>query len=89
MHQGESKMFKVLPDKAFGYYRNELIFEINRKELPINFKPEIGKQFQIGEGNNTRIVKVINVSESSLTVDANLPLAGKELLFEIHLIEIE
>jgi peptidylprolyl isomerase len=89
MHPGESKMFKVLPDKAFGYYRNELIFEINRKELPVNFKPEIRQRFQIGEGNDARIVKVINVSESSLTVDANLPLAGKELLFEIHLIGIE
>jgi peptidylprolyl isomerase len=88
MCSGESKEFKVMPDKAFGYYREELIFELNRKELPVNFTPEIGHQFQIEQGNVTKIYRVIDVSEVSITVDANHPLAGKELFFDIKLIEI-
>ena len=76
-----------MPDKAFGYYE-ELIFELNRKELPVNFTPEIGHQFQIEQGNVTKNYRVIDVSEVSITVDANHPLAGKELFFDIKLIEI-
>jgi len=88
MYLGGQKMFRVLPDKAFGYYHKELICEINRKKLPVDLKPEVGQQFQVDQGNGAITYRVIDVSEASITVDANHPLAGKELIFEIHLIEI-
>ena len=88
MHPDESKMFKILPDKAFGLYREELVFEIPGKDIPSGVKPEVGQQFQIDQGNGLRIFTIIKVSETSLTLDANHPFAGKDLFFEVRLVSI-
>jgi len=89
MHPGESKKFKVSPDKAFGHYRKELIFEMDRKDIPAEFKLEIGQQFQINLTHGlSNIVRVARISEMNITLDANHPLAGKDLFFDIKLIEI-
>jgi len=63
---------------------------IERDQLPEGLSPEVGQQLQMQQTNNgTIVVIVIDVSETTITVDANHPLAGKDLTFEIELIEIE
>jgi len=90
MRVGESKTVNIPADQAYGPYNNELISVIERDELPENLDPEVGQQLQAQQSDGQiRIVTVIDVSETSITVDANPPLAGKDLTFEIELVEIQ
>ena len=89
MNPGESKTTKVPADKAYGSYRKEMVMAVDRDKFPVHIKPEVGQQYQIPkEGDRKTVVTVTDVSESSVTLDANHPLAGKDLTFDIQLVEI-
>jgi FKBP-type peptidyl-prolyl cis-trans isomerase 2 len=89
MNPGESKKVKVLVDDAYGPPREDLVVEINRNEFPVHLEPKVGQQLQYrGEDNKIMIVSVTAVSETNITLDANHPLAGRDLNFELQLIEI-
>ncbi|MDH5406408.1 MAG: peptidylprolyl isomerase [Candidatus Aminicenantes bacterium] len=89
MKPGESKTTKVPADKAYGPHREEMLLEVNRNEFPEHLKPKAGEQLQVRQPNGqTIIVTVIDVSEANVKLDANHPLAGKDLTFDIQLIEI-
>jgi peptidylprolyl isomerase len=89
MSAGESKTAKVSADQAYGPHREEMVVKIDRQEFPPHFQPEVGQQLQIpqSDGRTTRLV-VTDVSEQKVTLDANHPLAGRDLTFDIHLLEI-
>jgi len=89
MNPGESKTAEVSADQAYGAHREEMVVEIDRQEFPPHFQPEVGQQLQIpqADGRITRLV-VTDVSEQNVTLDANHPLAGRDLSFDIHLLEI-
>ncbi|UCG91397.1 MAG: peptidylprolyl isomerase [candidate division WOR-3 bacterium] len=90
MSPGESKTMKVSSDKAYGPHRPELVEEIERKKLPNYLKLEAGKMLQIQQPNGQTIrVLITDVTESKVTLDGNHPLAGKELIFDIQLLEIK
>ena len=90
MTVGESKTVNIPVEQAYGPYNEELIFVIDRDELLEGMNPEVGQQLQAQQPDGqTRIVTVIDISEISITVDANHPLAGKDLTFEIKLLEIK
>lgn len=89
MKPGESKTVKVSPDQAYGPHRPELVEEIEREKLPDYLKIESGKMLQIKQPSGQTIsVQITNVTESKVTFDANHPLAGKDLIFDIQLLEI-
>jgi len=89
MSPGESKVTTIPVELAYGDHRQELVTEIDRNQLPPHIEPEVGQQLQIigMDGQITRVT-VTHVSESTIVLDANHPLAGKELTFEIQLLEI-
>jgi len=89
MQPGESKTVVVPPDQAYGPYRDELVMVTDRDHLPPDWEPQVGQQFPLTQPDG-RVVwaTVIDVSESSITLDANHHLAGKELTFDITLVEI-
>lgn len=89
MSPGESKTAQVSADQAYGPHREEMVVEIDRQEFPPHFQPEIGQQLQIpqSDGRVTRLI-VTDVSEKQVTLDANHPLAGRDLVFDIQLLEI-
>jgi len=89
MKPGEEKTVEIPPEKAYGQHREDLVFEVDAKDFPVDLKPEVGKKLQIqhSEGRST-VVTVTGVSESNVTLDANHPLAGKDLTFDIELVEI-
>jgi len=84
MQVGESKTVTIPVDKAYGPRRDDLIVEIGRDNLSPDIKPEVGMQLQ----GSQRVVTIIKVSESTVTIDANHPLAGQDLTFDIELVEI-
>jgi len=90
MEEGETKSVSMEAAEAFGERKEELIHTINKDQLPSNIDPQIGKAIEIhtGQGDNVRVL-ITDVSEDSLTIDANHPLAGKKINFDIELVEIE
>ncbi|MHC4171492.1 MAG: FKBP-type peptidyl-prolyl cis-trans isomerase [Planctomycetota bacterium] len=89
MGVGESKTTEITADSAYGPYRKEMTQTIERDQFPKHLKPEVGQQLQDHQADG-RIIKVMvtNVSESSVTLDANHPLVGKDLTFDIQLVEV-
>lgn len=89
MNLGESKTTTIPVDKAYGPYREEMVLVIGREQFPADLHPEVGQRLQLHQvDGQTIIVTVTEVSEGSVTLDANHPLAGKDLIFDIQLVEI-
>jgi peptidylprolyl isomerase len=89
MNPGESKTVQVPADGAFGPHQEEMIVVVGRNRLPADLKPKAGESLLFRqEDGKTITVMVTDVSESSVTIDANHPLAGKDLTFDIQFVEI-
>ena len=86
----ETKEATIPPEKAYGEYRDDMVIEVDRSQFPEHITPELGQQLELkqSEGENI-VVTVTNVGEEKVTLDANHPLAGKDLTFEITLQEID
>lgn len=88
MKPGETKTVFIPMDEAYGPYREDLIKEVPLSELP-DVQHEVGMQFyKITTEGYMVLVTIIGVTEDSVILDENHPLAGRDLTFEIHLIEI-
>ena len=89
MEEGEDKTFLIAPEDAYGHRDEKRVFTAEKSEIPDHIEPEIGKKIQVQMGNGQMaILTVLDVSEDKVTFDANDPLAGEELTFEIKLLEI-
>lgn len=91
MSPGDSKTIEVTAEKGFGPYLEELIHVIDRAQVPSDLNLEVGRQLQINsqESDEQPIkVTVTEVTDEKVTLDANHPLAGEDLTFEINLVEI-
>ncbi len=89
MKPGEFKSIKIAAEDAYGPHRADLVIEIERSELPSHIKPQVGQQLQsIRENGKEIIFMVTDVSETAITLDANHPLTGEDLIFEPELVEI-
>jgi peptidylprolyl isomerase len=89
MNVGESKSVTIAPEDAYGPRHEQLIQEVPKTALPEEVTPEIGMQLQ-GRGPDGQVMnlQVKEVTDDSITVDANHPLAGEALNFDIELVEI-
>ena len=88
MSVGEEKSVTIPAAEAYGPRRNELVLEVQRSQFPPNVEPEVGQQFQLGQGDNMFVVTVKDIAESHIVLDANHPLAGTDLEFALELVEI-
>jgi FKBP-type peptidyl-prolyl cis-trans isomerase 2 len=89
MQAGDKKNVAVTSEQAYGDYKEERKIEIERSQLPEDITPEIGMVLQMDTPNNrTLYVTIVDIGDENLTLDANHPLAGKDLNFEIELMEI-
>jgi len=89
MNPDESKVVTIPSEEAYGPYHDEMVFDIPRDQFPSGIDPEVGQQLELRQANDeTIIVTVTQVSESDITLDANHPLAGKNLVFDIKLVEV-
>jgi peptidylprolyl isomerase len=88
MKVGDSKIINIPANEAYGPYRDDLVITVNLSQLPDN--TEVGQQLQMMETDGSvLVVTVIDISETTATLDANHSLAGEELIFEIEIIGIE
>jgi FKBP-type peptidyl-prolyl cis-trans isomerase 2 len=89
MSPGESKIVEIASDKAYGPYRDEMAITLGRNQFPEHLNLQVDQQLQlVREDEQTFIVRVTEISDSTVTLDANHPLAGEDLTFDIQLIEI-
>lgn len=90
MQTGESKTATIPPEEAYGPRRDEMVLEVDRGKLPPDMSPQVGQDLQLQTQTGQPVpAKVVDVTEEAITVDANHPLAGKELTFDIQLVDIE
>jgi peptidylprolyl isomerase len=89
MEPGETVTETVTSEKAYGPHSEEMVVEIDRGRLPDHVTPEIGQHLQLVQPDGQQIVvRVTDLSDETVTLDANHPLAGRDLTFEVDLIEI-
>ncbi len=89
MKPGNSRTVKIVAGEAYGPRHEQMVVAVDRNKFPESVKPSIGLELDICQQNGkVSLVKVIDVSECSVTLDANHPLAGKDLTFDIELVEI-
>lgn len=89
MEVGETKQVRIPAEQAYGPYRDEMVLELPREQLPDNVQLEIGQQVQMQQGEHIFVVTVEKIGEDAITFNANHPLAGEALNFELRLVEIQ
>ena len=89
MHPGERKKITVEPEDGFGLYDEDLVIEVPKSGLPTDLILQVGIDFEMedDEGNVLPAV-VIEILDDSILIDANAPLAGKRVIYDIELIDI-
>jgi len=88
MKVGGSRTVNIQAESAYGPRSDDLVFEVPLSRLPEDSEPQVGQILGFQTESGTWKVTVVEVSESTVTLDANHPLAGKDLTFEIELVEI-
>ena len=88
MSVGESKRVTIPATEAYGDRRDELTLRVPRSELPTDLELEVGSQLRMEQGAESVIFTVPDMDEVYVMIDANHPLAGDALTFELELVEI-
>lgn len=89
LSEGEKTEAHVLPEAAFGQHSSELVLKVRTDSLPKGVTPALGQRFEMTTDDGYKIpVRVTDLKEDAVVVDANHPLAGKELTFDLELVRI-
>ena len=89
MEPGEKKNVTIPADKAYGQRNEEMVITAPRDQVPPEINPEVGQQLQMqGSDKQMVIVQITEVTDEHVILDANPPLAGKDLIFDIELVSI-
>ncbi len=91
MSQGDTKTIEIAPENAYGPRHDEAVQEIPKSALPESIQAELqtGMRLQANDPNGRPLMlTVTHVAEENITVDANHPLAGQALTFDLELVEI-
>ncbi len=90
LNPGDKTTVKIPSAEAYGEVREDLVTDVERSKLPPEIDPEVGMQLQLQQPDGGAIpVVVSDVTETQITLDANHPLAGRDLTFEIELLEVK
>lgn len=90
MKLNETKKITIEPSEAYGELKPEMVQKITKEQLPPELKVHVGQQLasEMPDGQQI-IVTVKDISDEEITIDANHPLAGKTLNFEIEVVDIK
>ncbi|MEM1283661.1 MAG: FKBP-type peptidyl-prolyl cis-trans isomerase [Chlamydiota bacterium] len=91
MKVGETKRIRLLPEEAFGPIKGNLLVEIPLERLPKGLKPKVGMRLMLPLKSVKKPYpfKITRVGEVSVSVDANHPLAGRNVIYEVKVIAIK
>ncbi len=89
MEPGDTKTVEIPAREAYGPYRPEMLLHVPREQFPEGLDPQVGEELQLSQPDGQALaVRVAEVSDEAVTLDANHALAGEDLTFEITLEEI-
>lgn len=90
MKVNEKKTITIPKEEAYGDPREDLVQEVEKSQLPEDIKPEVGMGLvsRTPDGREMNLM-VAEVKEDTIVVDGNHPLAGKDLVFDLEVVEIK
>lgn len=89
MAVGETKQVRLLEDEAYGPYNPEMVFDADPEQFEEGLVLEVGQQFQTQMEDGTPLLLTVkSVEGEKITLDANHPMAGKVLNFDLEVVEI-
>ena len=90
MQKGETKTITLSPEEAYGPHKKELVSVMEKSGFPKEIPLEIGKRLRVRtQDGKYGIVTIKDITDDSIVIDENEPLAGKTLTFKIELVEIK
>ncbi len=90
MQVGEKKKVEIHVSDAYGERQQEMMIEFPKEQFPNDMDPEVGMQLMMSNGTEQNFpVTVAEVKEDKVVLDANHPLAGQDLIFDLELVSIE
>ncbi len=90
MAEGESKELEVSSDQAYGEVKEEMIHEIGKDKLPKDLDPKVGTQLVSKTPDGREFMVFIKkIMDDTVIIDANHPLAGEDLIFDIKVVDIQ
>ncbi len=90
LEPGQTASAHIPAAEGYGERDDQRVINVPREQLPAGMEPQIGQKLQMkGDGGQTMVVTVTQTNDEAITLDANHPLAGKDLSFEIELVSIE
>jgi peptidylprolyl isomerase len=88
LEPGGTRQVTIPSEQAYGPHKDELKLEVGRSDLPENMDVAVGQQLQLQQGERQFVVRVAEITEEQVVLDANHPLAGQDLTFDLELVEI-
>ena len=90
MQTGEKKTIHIPALQAYGVKNEEMIMEFPKDKFPADMVPEVGMQLNMHNGSGQQFpVVIVEVKDEVVILDANHPLAGEDLIFDLELVEIK
>lgn len=89
MSEGETKTVKIASAEAYGDQREDMIAEIPQDQIPNDMDVKVGQALQLKTPQGDVPVQVVDVNDDNVKVDANHPLAGQDLTFELTLVGVD
>ncbi|WP_031387630.1 FKBP-type peptidyl-prolyl cis-trans isomerase [Desulfonatronum thiodismutans] len=88
MQVGDKKTVTIPAEDAYGPRQDDLLFSVERSQLPDTIQPEVGQQLQVNQEGQTALVTISELTDTTMTLDANHPLAGENLTFDLEVVEV-
>jgi len=89
MKVGDKKTIEIPVGEAYGEKEQERMLQFPMEQFPPDLKPEVGMQLMMSDGSGQQMpVTITEIKEDSVVLDANHPLAGQDLIFDLELVEI-
>lgn len=87
--KGDRFTVTIPADEAYGEHLDELLMEVPLSEVPEDIKPEVGMMLQIATDDGDMEVQIVDVNDRVVVLDANHPLAGEDLTFDIEVVDVK
>ena len=87
MLEGDKKTVEITPDDAYGHHVTDMVAEIPKDQIPEN--SNVGDTLQGNGPQGPIVVRITEIKEDTVVVDANHPLAGKKLIFDLEVISVD
>jgi FKBP-type peptidyl-prolyl cis-trans isomerase 2 len=89
MKQGDKITVTIPVAEAYGPRNDDMVMDYPVSEFPADMKPEVGMELQMGDNQgNVFPVVIVDIKDEMVTLDANHPLAGQDLTFDLELVSI-